>query len=82
MKGGCGKSYFTANRPLHTERELVDGLVYHAGNTQRHDAQRTDGKAGTRVVIAAESGDRLIALVDVHCLYNLQIVVKRQNRID
>ena len=36
----------------------------------------TDDKAGARVVVAAESGNRLVALVDVHCLYNLQIVVK------
>ena len=64
------------NQPLHAERELVDGLVYHARNAQRHDAQRTDDKAGARVVVAAESGNRLVALVDVHCLYNLQIIVK------
>ena len=32
--------------------------------------------AGACVIVAAESGDRLIAFVDVHCLHNLQIVVK------
>ena len=61
---------------LHTERELVDGLIYHACNAQHHDAQRTDDKAGARVVIAAESGNRFVALVDVHCFYYLQIVVE------
>ena len=61
---------------LHSERELIDGLIYHACNAQHHDAQRTDDKAGTRVVIATESGDRLITLVDIHGLHNLQIVIE------
>ncbi len=34
------------------------------------------------IVVTAECCNRLVALVDVHCLYNLQIVIKRDDCID
>ena len=67
---------------LQTERELVDTVIYHAGNAQHDDAGRAQQEADARVVIALEGNDGLVALVDVHGLHHAQVVVQGQHRVD
>ena len=56
---------------------MVDGIVNHTGNAQHDDARRAYQQTGTGIIVAAESGDRLIARIDVHGFHHAQVIVER-----
>ena len=66
---------------LHSKGITADGLVRCADNAQYRDAQRADKQGGTCIVVAAEGGDRFIALVDVHGLDYTQVIIERDDGV-
>ena len=61
---------------------MVDGIVNNTGNAQHDDARRAYQQTGTGIIVAAESGDRLIARIDVHGFHHAQVIIEREHRVD
>lgn len=62
--------------------ERVDIVVHRADDAEQDDAEQADSQGHTRVAVALERGYGAVARFDVHGLYDEQVVVERDDRID
>lgn len=71
------KSFLEAN-----QRDFVDVVINHSGKAQADDTYGAKEECSARVAITAEGNNRVLVLLDVHRLYNQQIVEQGDNRVD
>ena len=60
----------------------MNPVIEAADDTEGDDAEGADGKGQFGVAIAAEGGQRVIRILDVHRLNNEEVVVQAHYRID
>ena len=59
-----------------TIREGVEIAVNATQNAEEHDTCYANGDSSARITVALESGNGILARVDVHCFHNEEIVVE------
>ena len=61
---------------LHTIREDVEIAVNTTQDAEEQYADDANGDGSARITVALESGNGILARIDVHCLHNEEIVVE------
>ena len=61
--------------------ETVDVAIDVTGQTEEDNTGQANQQGQTCSTIAAESGNGRIALLDIHCLHDKQIILERNHRI-
>ena len=67
---------------LNTIRESVEIAVDATEDAKEQYTDDANGKCRARIAITLESGNGLLARIDVHRFHNEEIVVERNHRVD
>lgn len=68
--------YYVAADLVETVGEAIDVVVGNADKTEEDYASHTDEERGASVAIALEGGEGLVIGLDIHGLYDEQVVVE------
>lgn len=68
--------YYIAADLVEAVGKAIDVVVGNATDTKENDASHTDEECGTGVAVALEGGEGLIIGLDIHGLYDEQVVVE------
>ena len=66
----------------HSIREGIDIVVDCSDHSKEQHSCKADAKCPARIIVASERGCRRFVRVNVHCLDNKQIIIKRNDSID
>lgn len=75
-------SHLPEYRRLLSERQKSQPLIDRTDNSKQYNSYQTSRKADACIHVTTKSRNQVLSSIDIHCFYNLQIVIQRNHCIN